>query len=118
MAPAFHASLEHFNLGTNPGSPSRRDVVLPAEPGLSHACHVGGFYEQTLHQALDKHRAPQFLEEPGEYRRAACGKKVKALLPIEFSDQDPDACPACVAAVDADKSRAQHSKNDWPPACG
>lgn len=99
MAPAIHSNLDHFDLGISPGNPSRRDVVLPAEPGLSHASPIGNFAEASLHRALDEERVPQFLKEPGEYRRAACGKTIKVLLPNAFKDQDSDACPACVAAI-------------------
>ena len=40
--------------------------------------------------------APTFLESY-RYEDAACGKYVKVVLATRFDDQDPDACPKCVA---------------------
>ncbi|MFC9995783.1 hypothetical protein [Nocardia sp. NPDC127526] len=72
---------------------------LPEEPGEAHAFIPWKFTHQyTLGPRIQTDR-PTFLEG-GEAERAACGKFVKVLLPMEFDDSDPDACPKCVRQVE------------------
>lgn len=69
---------------------------LPPEPGTSHA--VAQY--QWRHRLIDLEvKEPIFYDSEGDGHISVCGAKIRVLLPLRFSDQDPDACPRCVKAL-------------------
>lgn len=66
--------------------------VLPLEPGPSHALMRRGW--------LPKPRHYEFGSDV-----AQCGAVVRVFLTVPFKAEDPDACPECVAAVQADQPK-------------
>jgi hypothetical protein len=79
-----------------------RYPVLPEGPGLAHALHVGSTREGDPWRRFGsgpmlRFRALHVYKHGGP--RAACGIRVRAVVPPEFNADDPDACPDCVTLV-------------------
>lgn len=69
---------------------------LSPDPGVSHAVeqHLWGY--RLIDLGVNE---PVFYDGIGGGHPSVCGIKVRALLPIKFNGQDPDACPRCVQAL-------------------
>jgi hypothetical protein len=63
---------------------------VPAEPGTVHAL----LYVTTQAPDLARLKEPDYIEgwHPAE---AACGIRVRTLLPRPYNTEDPGACPKC-----------------------
>jgi hypothetical protein len=88
------AALERYDLRRS--EDHRLDPCVPDDPGTVHAYLV----EQSWlalpphsHEAwIENRRGPLFAEKPPEWS-AACGKRVRVILPLSFDTNEPTACP-------------------------
>jgi hypothetical protein len=92
-----HAALDHYDGRREPDDHGELRA-LPEHPAPVHALFrpetTTGWAEREW-EGYRRH-APVFLDSFC-YENAACGKYVKVVLALPFDDEDPDACPACVA---------------------
>lgn len=88
----FEATLCAFSTYNRVRDPvdHRMNEVIPDDAVPAHAVDVSGWrpVKETV-----------FLASY-EYRTARCGAVVKAYAPVRFKADDPDACPACIAAIE------------------
>jgi hypothetical protein len=92
-----HAALDHYDRRREPDDHGELRA-LPEFPAPVHAVFRPTSYIGLAGRQWDEYRrrAPVFLDS-FSYENAACGKYVKVVLALPFDDEDPDACPACVA---------------------
>lgn len=86
------AGLSRYEWRRDPGD-SRLDPVMPEDPAPVHAV------EESWRRAQGKTREPVFLQS-WEYLTARCGAVVRVYLPLTFKEDDPDACPKCLGAME------------------
>ncbi|MDV7137077.1 hypothetical protein [Williamsia muralis] len=79
------SAFDHYDEVRDPDD-HEIDRVVPADPGDVHAV-IGG-HPRTAHEA--------HILERWEHERAACGRRMRVMLPVDFNAVDPDACPRCV----------------------
>ena len=96
--PDAHAGLDHYDRRREPDDHGELRA-LPEFPAPVHAVFRPpetrtGWTERRWEDY--RRRAPVFLDS-FSYESAACGKYVKVVLAQRFDDEDPDACPRCVA---------------------
>lgn len=84
-----------------------REECLPEEPGLAHAVEVVMRKGEPMRHEL-RSAQPVFLPSYG-YMTARCGSVVKVVLPLDYNERDPDACPACNQAI-ADNARTPYGR--------
>lgn len=96
--PVFVAAFRKFDWNRG----RHNDPILQSDPGLAHAVRQfpGGYGNVNFET-----KEPLFLDGVGAGERALCGANVRALLPIEFNEQDPDACPKCVKMLSGPDKR-------------
>lgn len=76
--------------------------TLADEPGIAHAltddCDLRSPKLQRFAKSWSIANVTDIDFDSGT-RRAACGKIVRVILPIEFNDGDPSACPHCARSM-------------------
>jgi hypothetical protein len=87
--------------------------VLPEDVGPAHALDVRNTQQRDPWRKygsgpqLGGRRDPVFYDGIGP--RAACGQRVLAVIPVDFTAEDPDACPECVELEQAGQARGRYT---------
>lgn len=84
-----------------------RSTVLSDDPGPAHALDVkstreGDPWRKYGVGARAWDTGPRFYDHDGP--KAACGARVKVVLPMEVDAEDPDVCPECAELVRTGKA--------------
>lgn len=97
---ALSAALERFDTIVNREN-GMRAPVLPTDIGAVHALYIGSSW-----RGPKPHDGEPVFHEDGLGPTALCGVHVRVQLAAPFTKTDPDACPRCVAKVNAGPSTA------------
>lgn len=96
-----------------------RYEALPAEPGPAHALDVRGTRDgdpwRTRGGKPMPSRQPHFYDGDGPH--AACGERVRTVIPLAYDPEDPDACPECADLVRSGKAAWRDPAAWRPRAC-
>lgn len=80
------AALTRFNKPKDPHT-GIHTPILPADPGVVHII-------RATRKEVARHD-PWFVEDPEDYRAALCGTRVKVILSMPLSKDDPQGCGEC-----------------------
>lgn len=74
--------------------------TMPAEIDAFHAVLLDRAYLSSALRFIIDATAPHFLDGPvAEVVEAACGTRVRVLLPKPFDSEHPKACSRCMEAI-------------------
>lgn len=96
--PESFAVLDHYDYSSEPNDRGEL-CALPEQFAPVHALFRPPPGRAVWNQRQwDEYgrRSPVFLDRWSS-EHAACGKRIKVVLSLRFDDEDPDACPRCVA---------------------